>query len=72
MLLLPALALGYQVLREGKGYFWAALFLAATLIAHLICGYIAFLTLGIIALIQPLESSNPKALLETSCCGGVG
>ena len=65
MLLPPALALGYQVLREGKGYFWAALFLAATLIAHLIYVYMAFLTLGVIALIQPLESSNPKALLKT-------
>ncbi|MBQ10613.1 MAG: hypothetical protein CMJ45_03585 [Planctomyces sp.] len=65
MLMPPALALGYQVLREGKGYFWAALFLAATLIAHLIYGYMAFLTLGVLALIQPLKSSNPKALLQT-------
>jgi hypothetical protein len=65
MLLPPALALGYQVLREGKGYFWAALLLAATLISHLIYGYMAFLTLGVLALIQPLESANPKALLQT-------
>ena len=61
----PALALGYQVLREGKGYFCSALFLAATLIAHLIYVYMAFLTLGVIALIQSLESSIPKALLKT-------
>ena len=65
LLLPPALALGYRVLREGRGYFWATLFLAVTLISHLIYGYMAFLTLGILALIQPTGSSSLKSLLET-------
>ena len=65
LLLPPALALGYRVLKEGRGYFWATLFLAVTLISHLIYGYMAFLTLGILALIQPTGSSSIKSLLQT-------
>ena len=64
LLMPPALALGYGVLREGRGYFWATLFLAVTLISHLIYGYMAFLTLGFLALIQSTESSGFKSLLE--------
>jgi len=65
VLLPPALALGYRVLREGRGYFWATLFLAATLLSHLIYGYMAFLTLGVLTLIQPTRLSSPKSLMET-------
>ena len=62
MVLLPlALALGYRVLREGRGYFWATLSLAATLMSHLIFGYIAVLTLGVLTLLPAtrLLTSEP-------------
>jgi len=62
VLLPPALAVSYRVLGEGRGYFWATLLLAATLMSHLIYGYMAFLTLGILTFIQPIQASNPKSL----------
>ena len=68
-LLPPALAVSYRVLREGKGYVWATLLLAVTLISHLIYGYMAFLTLGVLALIQPGDLSDPKSLLRAILLG---
>ena len=62
VLLPPALALGYRVLREGKGYFWATLLLAATLMSHLIYGYIAFLSLGVLTLLPATRLLTPKSL----------
>ena len=62
MLIPPALALSYRVLREGRGYFWATVLLAATLMSHLLYGYIAFVTLGILAVIQPKRLSDPTSL----------
>ena len=64
VLLPPTLAVGYRVLREGRGYFWATLLLAATLMSHLLYGYMAFLTLGIFTFIQPILMSNPKSFAE--------
>ncbi|HAJ01003.1 MAG TPA: hypothetical protein DCL97_10050 [Dehalococcoidia bacterium] len=53
MVLLPlALAMSYRTLREGRGYLWAVLLLSATLMSHLLYGYMAFITLGILALVQ--------------------
>jgi hypothetical protein len=63
LLLPPALAEGYRVLRDGRGYFWAALLLAATLMSHLLYGYMAFLTLGILTFIQPMDLSDPRSVL---------
>jgi len=65
VLMPPALALSYRVLRDGRGYFWATLFLAATLMSHLLYGHMAFLTLGVLTLIQPIRSSSPKYFMET-------
>jgi hypothetical protein len=45
LLLPPALAQGYAVLREGRGWFWAIVLLAATLLSHLLFGYIALVSL---------------------------
>ena len=43
MVLLPlALAMSYRTLREGRGYLWAVLLLSATLMSHLLYGYMAF------------------------------
>jgi len=64
VLLPPTLAVGYRVLHEGRGYFWATLLLAATLMSHLLYGYMAFLTLGIFTFIQPILMSNPKSFAE--------
>jgi hypothetical protein len=49
VLLPPALAQGYTALRTGRGIFWAVLLLAATLLSHLVYGYMAFLSLGLLA-----------------------
>jgi len=52
MIFLPiALALGYQTIRTGQGYFWATLLLSVTLMSHLLYGYMAFVTLGFLAFI---------------------
>ena len=63
VLLPPALAQGYRVLQEGRGYFWATLLLAATLMSHLLYGYMAFLILGILTFIQPMDMSDPRSFL---------
>ena len=63
MVLLPlALAMSYRTLREGRGYLWAVLLLSATLMSHLLYGYMAFITLGILALVHPDQLSNPRSL----------
>jgi hypothetical protein len=53
VLLPPALAQGYTALKEGRGYFWAALLLAATALAHLVFGYIALISLVLFAVLSP-------------------
>ena len=49
VMLPPALALGHRVVLEGRGYFWATLLLVITLMSHLVYGYMAFITLGVLA-----------------------
>ena len=66
VLLPPAVAVSYQVLRDGRGYFWATLLLAATLMSHLIYGYMVFRTLGALTFIQPANLLNPKTFLVTA------
>lgn len=52
MLLLPlTLAQGYTALKTGRGYFWAVLLLAATMLSHLVYGYIAFISLSLLAIL---------------------
>jgi hypothetical protein len=61
LLLPPALAQGYTALRTGRGFFWAVLLLAATLLSHLVFGYMAFLSLGLLTLLPilgPLAEGN--------------
>ncbi len=56
MVLLPlALAAGYRLLRDGRGYFLATLLLTATMLCHTVYGYMAVLLLGIIALLLTFE-----------------
>ena len=55
VLLPPALAMSYRVLREGRGYFWATLLLSATLMSHLIFGLIAFVSLGALTAIPAVR-----------------
>ena len=65
VLLPPALALGYRVIQEGRGYFWATLLLAATMMSHLMFGYMAFITLGVLTLIQPARVPNLRSLVDS-------
>ncbi len=60
----PTVAAGYRALREGKGYFWATLLLAALLLSHLMYGYMAFIGLGFLTLIELTRSSDPKTLVS--------
>ncbi len=68
VILPPALSVGYQVIRTGRGYFWAIFLLSATLMSHLLYGYMAFLTLGALTLIPilqlPIRKSDAQAILE--------
>src|SRR5207244_8981233 len=57
MFLLPlALAEGYAVLRDGRGYFWAALLLAGLLLSHLVSAYLALASLVLLSLLP----SDPR------------
>ena len=59
MFLLPlALAFGYRLLREGRGYFPATLFLALTLLCHTVYGYLAIVALSVIALVLLFDSGT--------------
>ncbi len=63
MFLLPvSLAMGYRTIRTGQGYLWAVLLLSATLLAHLVYGYMAFLTLGFLAFIPPAQWTGSRLL----------
>jgi len=67
MVLMPlALASGYRVLREGKGYFWAVLLLAATFTSHVLYGYMTFITLGVLAFVVPMRFRLPWDLSSLS------
>ena len=61
----PAVSIAYQVMRTGRGYFWATLLLSATLMSHLLYGYMAFLTLGALALIPILQLQNLQSVAPT-------
>jgi hypothetical protein len=54
LLMPPALAQGYAVLRDGRGYFWAVLLLVATLLSHLVLGYVALVSLVLFTLLLAL------------------
>ena len=60
--LLPLmLSLGYGAIVKGKNYFWAVLFCSMTLMSHLVIGYMGFITLGLLACIRCLQSSDLKS-----------
>jgi hypothetical protein len=63
VLLPPALAVGYGVLRQGRGYLWATLLLGATLMSHLLLGYIAFIAMGILAVVPAMGPWTPGVTL---------
>ncbi len=71
MVLLPmALATGYQVLREGRGYFWAVLLLSSTFMSHFLYGYMAFITLSIFTLLMPVRFQLPWNLANLAAARG--
>lgn len=53
LLLPPALAQGYHALRTGRGFLGAVLLLSTTIMAHLVFGYMAAISLLLLALINP-------------------
>lgn len=54
MILLPmTIAQGYVTLKSGKGYAWTVLLLAATIMCHLIYGYMAIWSLLLLILLNP-------------------
>jgi hypothetical protein len=56
MWLLPlSLAFTRRAVANGKGYALAALFLGATVCAHFLTGYLAFLALGVWVLVKPSQ-----------------
>jgi hypothetical protein len=60
MFLLPlAIGQGYAALRDGRGYFWATLLIAATLMSHLVMGYIAVASLVSFAVLGGFGRWNP-------------
>ena len=64
MVLLPiALAYGFRTMRTNQGYFGATLLLSATLMSHLVYGYMAFLTLGFLSFVPESQVSLNKSLV---------
>ncbi len=53
VLLPPALACGYTTIREGRGYFWSVLLVSAVVLAHLVLGYIALVSLCAFLFLKP-------------------
>src|SRR5439155_20062316 len=65
MLLLPlGLGFGFSTLRDGRGYFWAVLFLGATTLAHLAFGYMAFASLAMFAVLAPAREGLWRSLFR--------
>lgn len=67
MWLLPlAWGLGYRAVVRGRSYAWAALVVALSIAVHLLTGYLALLSLGVLALLRPtrlLERIRRAALV---------
>ena len=64
VLLPPALAMSYRALVYGRGYCWAVLLLVATLMSHLMYGYIAFLALGALSFVSPVQEVPSRSFVE--------
>ena len=63
MVLLPiSLAFGYRTICTGKGYFVATLVLSVTLLAHVLYGYMAFITLALLAFVAVPKVSYGRPL----------
>lgn len=62
LLLPPALAQGYVVLKTGRGYFWGVLALAALLLSHLVLGYIGLVSLAGVGVIVAISRRNPSQI----------
>ena len=61
MFLLPlALAAGYRLLRDGRGYALSALLLTVTMLCHTVYGYIAVVSLAILALVVAFDDGTAE------------
>jgi hypothetical protein len=70
LLLPPALAQGYVVLKTGRGYFWGVLLLAALLLSHLVLGYIALVSFVAVALFIAISRWDLSAIRAAIWRGG--
>ncbi|MGA7670726.1 MAG: YfhO family protein [Nitrolancea sp.] len=61
MFLLPlALAAGYRLVRDGRGYALSALLLTVTMLCHTVYGYMAVISLAIITLLVAFDGGRAK------------
>jgi uncharacterized membrane protein len=63
MVLLPlALAQTYVAVRTGRGYVWAVLLLSITTMSHLVCGYVALVSIPLFVLLPVIgQDAQPGA-----------
>ena len=62
----PALAAGTSYLRSGRGALWAVLLLTATLLSHLMLGYLAFVSLAallFLPIMGPADAEKRRTIL---------
>src|SRR5206468_2457060 len=65
MVLLPlAIAYGYTAIRDGRGYAWAVVLLSATMLSHLVLGYIGLFPMLLLALLMPSAGDVRRRLLR--------
>ncbi|MDB5059501.1 MAG: hypothetical protein JWO59_2973, partial [Chloroflexi bacterium] len=64
LLLPPALAQCYTTLRNGNGYFWAVLLLAASTLSHLVFGYIGLVSVVLFTFLPALQWPLRATLAE--------
>jgi hypothetical protein len=50
-----AWGLGYRAVARGRSYAWAALAIAVAIAVHLLTGYLALLSIGVLALVRPTQ-----------------
>ena len=69
--LLLAIGFGFAAIRRGRRLGWCALFLALTFLSHFIYGYIAAVTLCLLAFLPDRETPRRPRILRTLWIGAI-
>lgn len=69
VLLPPTIAQCHRVLVRGGGFFWATALLAATLLSHLVYGYVALLAIGLLAGVSIISTEDQRVSQAASRIG---